>query len=208
MTSRTEERRSARSAPGHLERHLRLVQRPLGTHDALGDRRLGGKEGARDLAGGEAADQAQRQRQAGVGRQDRMAGREDQAEEIVADVVVKRTIDLGDDVGPVALDVVAELGILALAELPSPELVDRPVARRRHQPGAGIAGNPALRPLLEGDDEGVLRQFLGEADVTNDPGEARDELRLLDAPDRVDGAMDVGGRHGRRYTTNAGKAQA
>ena len=64
---------------------------------------------------------------------------------------------------------------------------------------------PDRRPLLERGDQRVLRQLFGEADVAHHAGEAGDELRLLDPPDRVDGAVDVGrrciGSHGGyRYT--------
>ena len=63
----------------------------------------------------------------------------------------------------------------------------------------GLSGMPDFGPLLERGDERVLRQLLGEADVAHHAREAGDELRLLDAPDRVDGVMCIGSRHGYRY---------
>ena len=51
-----------------LERHVRLGQRPLGAHDALRDGRLRDEERARDLLGGQPAEQAQRERDARLGR--------------------------------------------------------------------------------------------------------------------------------------------
>ena len=86
MTSSTDDRRAASSAPrGHLEGDARLGEGPLGPDDALGDGRLGDEERARDLLGRQAAEQAQRERDARLGREHRMAGGEHEAQEVVAD---------------------------------------------------------------------------------------------------------------------------
>ena len=55
----------------------------------------------------------------------------------------------------------------------------------------GLCGMPESGPLLERGDEGVLGQLLGEADVAHDAGEAGDERGGLDAPDGVDGAINL-----------------
>ncbi len=55
---------------------------------------------------------------------------------------------------------------------------------------------PEARPLLERDDQRVLRQLLGQTDVAHQARKPGDEPRGLDAPHRVDGAMDIRGRHG------------
>ncbi len=73
---------------GHFEGDARLGERALGADDALGDGRLRDEEGARDLGGGEAAEQAQRERDARLGREDRVAGGKHEAEEIVAHLLV------------------------------------------------------------------------------------------------------------------------
>ena len=90
MTSSTDASRARElGAARHLERDLRSVgQRPLGADDALRDRRLGDEERARDLVGRQAAEQAQRERDARLGRQHRMAGGEHEPQQVVADVVV------------------------------------------------------------------------------------------------------------------------
>jgi len=67
-----------------------------------------------------------------------------------------------------------------------------------HQPGAGVIRDARLRPLLEGGNERVLREFLGKADVADDPRESRDNPGRLDPPDCVDCAMCIGSRHGYR----------
>ena len=56
--------------------------------------RLRNQERPRDLLGGQAADEAERECHARLGREHRMAGREDQAQEIVADVVIEGSIEI------------------------------------------------------------------------------------------------------------------
>jgi len=60
-----------------------------------------------------------------------------------------------------------------------------------HEPSAGIVGDSGLRPAFKSGDECVLSEVFGEADVADDAGEGGDEAGGLDAPDGVDGAMDV-----------------
>ena len=86
-----EHRTEARAELGtgrHLEGDAGLGEGALGPHDALRQGRLGHQERARDLVGGQPAEQAQRERDARVGRQHRVTGREDQPEQVVADLVV------------------------------------------------------------------------------------------------------------------------
>ncbi len=63
---------------------------------------------------------------------------------------------------------------------------------RRHEPRSGVIRNARLRPALERDDERLLRQVLGEADVANDANQTADQPRGLDPPDRLDGLAWVG----------------
>ncbi len=179
-------------AARHFEGHVRLRQRALGAHDALRDRRLGRQEGARDLAGGEAAEQAQRQRHPRLGGEHRMAGDEEQAQQVVSHRVVESGVEVGRRL---ALDeVAAELVVLAVEHGAAAQHVDGAVLGRLHQPGAGVVGDARLRPALEGGDERVLRQLLGEADVAHHAHQAGDDARRLDAPHTVDGAVDVARR--------------
>ena len=194
------ERRAAR----HFVRHARLGQRALGAHDALRDGRLRHQEGARDLLGGEPADQPQRQRDARLGREHRMAGGEDQPQQIVADVVVERRVEIGR---VRIVHLAADLLVLALDQLGAAVLVERAVLRGRHQPGGGIVGNASFRPALERGDQRILRQLFGDADVARDARNAGDDLRLLDAPDRLDRLVRVGS-HGSRLEQLACVSQA
>jgi hypothetical protein len=63
--------------------------------------------------------------------------------------------------------------------------------RRGHEPGAGVVRDAFGRPLLEGGHQRILSELFGQADVADDAGEAGDDARRLDPPDRVDGAMGV-----------------
>ena len=105
-----------------------------------------------------------------------MAGGEDQAQQVVADVVVERGVEIRAAALPRrGSSSRAELLVLALEPLAAPQHVDRAVLRGGHEPGARVVRDARLRPLLERGDERVLRQLLGEADVAHDAREAGDE---------------------------------
>src|SRR5262245_12008063 len=127
-----------------------------------------------------------------------MAGYEYQAQKVIADVVVESSVEIRHGPLAVRLELATELLMLALDELVPAQVVDRAIFRRGHEPGARVVRDARDRPPLQRDDERVLRQLLGEADVAQHPNEAGDEPRLLDSPDRVDGAMGIGSRHGFR----------
>ena len=91
-----------------------------------------------------------------------------------------------------------ELLVLALEALTSAQMVDGAILRRRHQPCRGIVRDPRFRPTLQGHRERVLGKLFGEAHVADDACQPGDELGGLDPPDGVDGAMWIGGRHGRQ----------
>src|SRR6266853_471311 len=185
-----------------LEGDARLRERPFGPDDSLGDGRLRDEECARDLVGRQAAEEAQRERCARLGGEYRMAGREHEAQEIVADVVVHTVDQGGFEIRRgyllFELHLADELLVLALEELVPAEVIQRAVLRGGHEPGARAVRDARLRPSLEGGDEGVLREFLGETDVAHHPREAGDDLRGLDPPDRVDRAVRGGCGHGDR----------
>ena len=67
-----------------------------------------------------------------------MAGREDEAQEIV----VERIVDLGLEIGgldlALNLDLALQLQRLSLVDLGSAQAVDRPVLGRAHEPGARV----------------------------------------------------------------------
>jgi hypothetical protein len=57
--------------------------------------------------------------------------------------------------------------------------VDRPIARRRDDPGARVARDAVPGPALGRPDEGVLNRVLGEIEVTEDAAEDRDRAGAL-----------------------------
>ena len=103
-----------RLAARHLERHPRLGQGALGAHDSLGHRGLGHEERPGDLRRGEPAQQPERQCDSGVGREHRMAGREHEPQQVVADVVVERGVEISHRRLLLRLQLVAELLVLAV----------------------------------------------------------------------------------------------
>ncbi len=100
-----------------------------------------------------------------------MAGHEDQTEQIVCEVAV-------DDVVKVEFAVLGQTGgylvILALLGIASSDAVDGEEPGGGVQPGARIVGNAVAAPFLDGGDEGVLGEFFGGIDVSDEsdqPGE-------------------------------------
>ena len=178
-------------AARHLDGDARLGQGPLGADDPLSDGRFRDEECMGDLVGRQSAEQAQRQRHAGLGRENRMAGREHEAEEVVPDLVVECCIEVGLRCRLLRLDLTSERLVLAREQGASAQAVDRAMLRGGHEPGARVVRDACLRPLLERRDERILRELLGKPDVAHHPREPGDEPRRLDPPDRLDGAVDV-----------------
>ena len=182
-----------------LERHPPGGQGALGPHDALRDGGLGDQEGPGDLGGGQPAEQPQGEGGARLGRQHRMAGDKDQPQQVIADVIIHRVhVRLPGILRP-QRRVAADFLQFPLVAGPPADQVDRPVLGRGHQPRARPVGHALDRPLLERDHQGVLRQFLGRADVPGDPGQARDQAGRFDPPHRLDrgpGGLVAGFGHG------------
>ena len=58
------------------------------------------------------------------------------------------------------------------------------------EPRARIVRDTGSRPLLEREEQRVLREVLGLADIAHHPREARDDPGRLDSPDGFDRAVD------------------
>ena len=114
-----------------------------------------------------------------------MAGQEDEPQDVVLDVV-----DLAVEVGHLLLLSPAgmfELRELAAKAVRAPEVVDAAPLRDGHQPRDRVLRDALCRPLLERGHECVLRQVLGQLDITGHPGESADEAGRLGPPRGVDG---------------------
>jgi hypothetical protein len=60
---------------------------------------------------------------------------------------------------------------------------------RRHEPTAWVPGDARNRPLLERGYKGVLCELFGDANVTDDAGEAGDNPGGLNPPHGIDRVM-------------------
>ena len=183
-------------AAGNFKRHSLFRQGAFGANDALGDGRLGDQEGARDLVGRQTSEQAKRERHPRLGGEDRMAGDEDQAEQIVANVIIQSAARFPHlklaRAHLSGVQFTAKLFVLALQPRVSAEIIDGAMLGRGHQPGARIVRHARLRPLLERGHQSILRQVLRNADVAHDAGKPGDQSRGLDPPDRINGTMCIG----------------
>ena len=158
--------------PGGLD----LALRP---HQALGHRRLADEEGARDLAGGQAAERAQRQRDLRLRGERRVAAGEDELEPLVGE-------------GRLVHGVLRRLGHLEQAGLRgqravAADAIDGSVARGRHEPGARVVRDAVARPALRGDREGLLRGLLGEVEVAEEADQRGEDV----APPVAEGLFEV-----------------
>jgi len=77
------------------------------------------------------------------GREDRVAGNENEAQEIVADMIVERCVEVWRRV-LLDLELVAELGVLAAGKLGAAEEIDRTMLCGGHSHAPGLSGIPDL----------------------------------------------------------------
>src|SRR5229473_8400567 len=116
-----------------------------------------------------------------------MARREDEAEEIVLDLLVDLRAQVRAFLSQ--LEIASDLFVLALERLAAADQVDCAVFRGPHEPGARPLGHAFGRPLLERGDQGVLCELLSRPDVADHTSQPGDEPGRLDPPDRFDRAM-------------------
>ena len=120
-----------------------------------------------------------------------MARHEDEAEEVVPDVFVGGHLEVNALTSP--LDVTTDLLVLALERLSAADQIDRLMLRGPHQPGAWLLRHAGDGPLLERCHQGVLRKLFGRCEVADDASQPGHEPGRLDAPDRFDRAVRLGG---------------
>jgi hypothetical protein len=124
-----------------------------------------------------------------------MTGHEHQAKQIIAELIVHGYIKTLHIPLPLSLYLAAQLFVLPLDPMVAAQVVDRPVFRGDHQPGARVLRYTRFRPLRKGRNEGVLSQFLGDTHVAHDPGDTRYDSGGFHPPDCVYRPVDIGSRH-------------
>ncbi len=144
----------------HPEGNAGGLDLALGAYEPLRHGRFRHQERPGDLVGGQAAERAQRQCDLGLDRERRMTTREHELESLVAKgrrvhrlrppLLQFQQLRLGDQ------------------RLVAADLVDGPVAGRRHQPGPRAGGISVAGPPLGSDREGLLGRFLGEVEVAEE----------------------------------------
>jgi len=123
-----------------------------------------------------------------------MAGYEHEAKQIVANFIVERGVEVRHS-HLLDLELAAKFLVLALKPFVAAKRINRTVLCSGHEPSARVIRDARFRPLLECGDESVLREFLGNADITNDARKTGNDPGRLDSPNGVDGTMCIGGRH-------------
>ena len=120
-----------------------------------------------------------------LARQQRVTGGEDQPEQLVADVVVERGVEIGHGL-LLLLHIERDHLVLAREHAAAAQMIQRPALGGRHQPRAGLFRNAGRGPMLERRQQRILRQLLGQRHIAQHPRKARDQAGLLDPPDRED----------------------
>ena len=160
----------------HLIRDPSVGDLPLGPHDPLTHRRLGNQERARDLAGREATERAQRQRHASRHIQRRVTAGEDQPQAIIDDRALF-------DHRPVLLLVEAYELCKALGAIRhravAAQAIDRAPPRRDREPRTRIRRNAVARPRRERGRIGVLDRVLGQLEIAHMTNQSRQHGRPL-----------------------------
>src|SRR5438105_12817080 len=121
-----------------------------------------------------------------------MTGGEHEAQQIVADVVIEGSIEVGHAHLLLRVELVSDLLVFALDSLAAAMHVDGAMLGGGHEPGAGVVRHSGLRPPLECGHESILSEIFGESNVTSDARQSGNESRRLDSPDGIDGTVDVG----------------
>ena len=127
-----------------------------------------------------------------------MTSGEDEAEEVISDVIVECSFEIRHGPLLTGLEFASEFTVLLLEQLATAKAVNGAVLGSCHEPGARIVWDTGGGPLLQGGDESVLRELFSKANVAHDARETGDDPGGFDPPDCFDGAMCIGSRHGYR----------
>src|SRR5215469_14387843 len=161
---------------------MRISKCSFCSNNSLGDGGLRCKEGARNFLSCQASQQTKRQRNTRFRRENRMAGDEDKAQQVIANGIIQSGIEVRHGTFLFA-QLATEFLMLAIKQLISAEIIDCAMLGRRHEPSAWILGNSRLWPLLERSHQSVLRKVFSNTYVTHHARERADQPGRFDSPD-------------------------
>ena len=118
-----------------------------------------------------------------------MAGGKDEAENIIVDDLVQSLIHCFPQALLLEFQLSRNFSVLLFQHPTAAQSVDGAPLGRGHQPGGRFVRDAVLRPLFEGGNKGILREFLRNAEVAGDAGDSCDEARGLDLPHGLDRLM-------------------
>lgn len=160
----------------------RVAQVVTNLSDPLAQRLFGHEKRTRDFRRGEAADQAQRERDASFHRKHGMARGEDEPQHVIIDHLIQRVLQGVSKELLLPLQLAGNLLMLLYEHAAAPQRIDRAPLGRLHQPCPGIVRDAFLGPDFEGRHERILRQFPGNAEIVRDASNRGDEACGLDLP--------------------------
>ena len=166
----------------HFVGNARVANLCLGAHDTLRERRRTAQERLRDLFRRESTDLPKRQRDLRIGRERRMAAREDETQPIVFDAFIVRRSGFVDDVLDMLRVVLDRIEARAAADG-----VDGLEAARRDEPRAWIVRDPVARPLLERGAKCVVQRLLGDVEIAEQTDQRCEDAARFGA---IDGLRD------------------
>ena len=186
-------------ASRHFEWYPRFTERLFCSNDSLLNRGGRHEKRASNFLGRQSAKQSQCQCNARFGTQYRVTRRKDQSEQIVADIVVNRCVEIGCVVSVGCVRILAQHLVLLLDQGTTTEQIDRAILCSRHEPCARIVWNARRGPPFERDHQCVLRKIFGGANIADHTRQAGNQSRRLDAPHRVDRTVRDAFRPGAQF---------
>jgi hypothetical protein len=147
-------------AAGDFEGNVFVGEGAFGADDALGNSGFGGEKGTGDLVCGEATEETEGKGGAGLGGENRVAGDEDEAEEIVADSVVESGAEVGHGLFE-SFQLAGDLFVFALGNCVAAEEIDGATFGSCGEPRGRVIRNAGVWPLFQSSDERLLREVFG-----------------------------------------------
>jgi hypothetical protein len=120
-----------------------------------------------------------------------MAGGKDEAKDVIIDDLVQSLIHGFSESPLPEFQFPLNLSVLLLKHAAAAESVDGAPLRRCHQPRRRFFWDAIFRPLFESCNERILSEFLGNAEVTGNARNPRDESRGFDLPYGLDRLVNV-----------------